>query len=54
VSGFSLDQPGEGLVQFRGSNWQAFSDAAVISSDAQLEIVRFKSNTLWIKEITHG
>ena len=54
VSGFSLDQPGEGLVQFRGSNWQACSDEAVISPDAQLEIVRFKSNTLWIKEITHG
>ena len=54
VSGFSLDQPGEGLVQFRGSNWQACSDEAVISPDAQLEIVRFKSKTLWIKEITHG
>jgi membrane-bound ClpP family serine protease len=41
-------------VQFRGSNWQARSEAAVISAEAQLEIVKFKSNTLWIKEITHG
>jgi len=54
VSGFTPEQPGEGLVQFRGSNWQARSEAATISAEAQLEIVKFKSNTLWIKEITHG
>jgi membrane-bound ClpP family serine protease len=54
VSGFTSEQPGEGVVQFRGSNWQALSDEVVLSADAQLEIVNFKSNTLWIKEITHG
>ncbi|MEJ6670065.1 MAG: NfeD family protein [Pseudomonadales bacterium] len=54
VSGFTSEQPGEGVVQFRGSNWQARSDEVVLSADAQLEIVNFKSNTLWIKEITHG
>ena len=54
VSGFTTEQPGEGLVQFRGSNWQARSEAATVSAEAQLEIVKFKSNTLWIKEITHG
>ena len=54
VSGFTSEQPGEGVVQFRGSNWQARSDEATVSADAQLEIVTFKSNTLWIKEITHG
>ena len=53
VSGFTTEQPGEGLVQFRGSNWQARSEAATVSAEAQLEIVKFKSNTLWIKEITH-
>ncbi len=54
VSGFTSEQPGVGVVQFRGSNWQALSDEVVLSADAQLEIVNFKSNTLWIKEITHG
>ncbi|MFB0906454.1 MAG: NfeD family protein [Pseudomonadales bacterium] len=54
VSGFTSEEPGEGVVQFRGSNWQARSDEVVLSADAQLEIVNFKSNTLWIKEITHG
>jgi membrane-bound ClpP family serine protease len=54
VSGFTSEEPGEGVVQFRGSNWQALSDEVVLSADAQLEIVNFKSNTLWIKEITHG
>ncbi len=50
VSGFTSEQPGEGMVQFRGSNWQARSDEATVSADAQLEIVKFKSNTLWIRE----
>ena len=54
VSGFTAEQPGEGLVQFRGSNWRARSDDATVATDAPLEIVKFKSNTLWIKEITHG
>ena len=54
VSGFTLEQPGEGVVQFRGSNWQARSEAATVSAEGQLEIVKFKSNRLWIKEITHG
>jgi membrane protein implicated in regulation of membrane protease activity len=54
VSGFTPEQPGEGIVQFRGSNWQARSEAATVSAEGQLEIVKFKSNRLWIKEITHG
>jgi len=53
VSGFDEASPDRGLVEFRGSNWQAKAEEPLTIARAQLEIKRVESNTLIVQEVSH-
>lgn len=54
VSGFTETDPGEGLVEFRGSNWRARTERAPLDLSGHWVIVKVESNTLWVEEKSNG
>ncbi|MGB1738976.1 MAG: NfeD family protein [Pseudomonadales bacterium] len=54
VSGFTETDPGEGLVEFRGSNWRARTERAPLDHSGHWVIVNVESNTLWVEEKSNG
>jgi membrane-bound ClpP family serine protease len=53
VSGFDAAQSDVGMVEFRGSHWQARSERPCSSPTAQFVIQRVESNTLIVQEISN-
>ena len=49
VSGFDESSKGRGVVEFRGSNWQASGDFEVIESGQALVISGVNSNVLEVE-----